>query len=97
MHTDEYKDLIEDLATNEVDLGLTEKQIERFALRAKELEGEPDFDEDAIIEELTELVGSRHREEDEWIYFVEELAKAVVVEIHSESDEDEEEESTDEE
>jgi hypothetical protein len=86
MHTDEYKDLIEDLATNEVDLNLTEKQIERFALRAKELEKETDFDEDALIEELSELVLSRHRDEDDWIYFVEELAKVVLDEILADSD-----------
>lgn len=89
MQTDEYKDLIEDLTTNEVDLGLTEKQIERFAVRAKELEGEPDFDEDAIIEELTDMVVSRHREDEDWIYFIEELATAIIMEINAESDDTE--------
>lgn len=91
MHSDEYKDYIEEFTSNEVNLGeaLTDKLIEQLAKKSKKLEKEIDFGLDDLKEELMNLVPGCFKDDSDWKYFIEDLAGLILEEIEANNSDDE--------
>lgn len=92
MHTEEYKQFIEEFISDETpNLDLSAKQVDKFAKEAKRLEKEPDFTTDDLIEELKAVAPEDiNLETEDWKYFFNEVSGLIIDEIEASFDIDDE-------
>jgi hypothetical protein len=91
MNIDRYITTLEEL-TEDVDITLSEKQINKLSLLSVSLETRGGLELQDIYEELEPLIPAKSKDDENWTTFMEELAAIILDESEEDAEEDEEDE-----